>query len=63
MDQLLYWRRPKTLRKMHFDSGDSQAIAGFQRDQTLASLLCELWRDEEKRFNVLRTEDGCISCM
>jgi len=30
-------------------------------DETLPALLCDMWRDEEKRWGVLRDPDGCIS--
>ena len=31
-------------------------------DQTLAALLCELWRSEEERFGCARDAQGIITC-
>lgn len=31
-------------------------------DQSLAAVLCSLWRDDERRAEVLRDPDGCIAC-
>jgi len=43
-------------------SGDClQELAG-KLDQSLASLLCQFWRDEESRYQVMRDPDGCIAC-
>ncbi|ODN03385.1 Cilia- and flagella-associated protein 69 [Orchesella cincta] len=44
-------------------SGDClQELAG-RLDQSLASLLCQFWRDEEQRYQVLRDPEGCIQSL
>lgn len=32
-----------------------------RQDQTLSSMLCSLWKEEEERFDVLRDPEGCIA--
>lgn len=43
-------------------SGDVLQEMKLRSDQSLSSLLCSLWKEEEDRFEVLRDPEGCIAC-
>jgi hypothetical protein len=42
--------------------GESMDDIIFEHDHSYSALLCELWRDEETRWEVARDSEGCISC-
>ncbi|CAL8148215.1 unnamed protein product [Orchesella dallaii] len=53
----------RCINKANPKSGDClQELAG-KLDQSLASLLCQFWRDEESRCQVMRDPDGCIASL
>ncbi|CAG7785538.1 unnamed protein product [Allacma fusca] len=43
--------------------GDDIGSVLHDNDQSLASFLCEIWRDEEKRLGVMREDDGTIKSL
>lgn len=42
--------------------GETMRDMVTDNDNNLSALLCQLWREEERRLGVLRDSDGCISC-
>ena len=42
--------------------GNEIGEAVEDNDSSLPALFCQLWRDEEGRFGVIKDEDGIIAC-